>query len=120
VRNSSRTSSAAIDEELEIKKHLLSVSLYGESISIISNALRLSTVIRSHAEKHALKEVGLSYTGFMVMWILWVWGDMLTTKLAESSGVANSTITGLLKTLEKEDIVRECRMQKTAEKWLFT
>ena len=70
VRNSSRTNSAAINEELEVKKHLLSVGLYGESISIISNALRLSTVIRNHAEKHVLNEVGLSYTGFMVMWIL--------------------------------------------------
>ena len=70
MRNSSRTNSAAINEEIEVKKHLLSVGLYGESISIISNALRLRTVIRNHAEKHVLKEVGLSYTGFMVMWIL--------------------------------------------------
>jgi len=70
VRNSSKANSAAVDAELEVKKHLLSVGLYGESISIISNALRLSTVIRNHAEKHVLNEVGLSYTGFMVMWIL--------------------------------------------------
>jgi|ETNmetMinimDraft_8_1059916.scaffolds.fasta_scaffold07070_1 DNA-binding MarR family transcriptional regulator len=103
VRNSGKANRTPLDDELDAKKHLLSVGLYGESVSIISNAMRLTTVIRNHTEKYVLKKVGLSYSGFITMWILWVWGDMLTTKLAESSGLANSTITGLLKTLEKRN-----------------
>jgi len=35
------------------------------------------------------------------MWVLWVWGDLETAKLAKNSGIAKSTLTGILKTLEK-------------------
>ena len=88
VCNPSRANSSAVEAELAITKYLLSVGLYGEPILIISNTFCLSAIIRNHTEKHVLKEVSLSYTGFMIMWILWVWGDMLTTKIAESLGAA--------------------------------
>ena len=35
------------------------------------------------------------------MWVLWVWGDLETAKLAKNSGIAKSTLTGILITLEK-------------------
>ena len=35
------------------------------------------------------------------MWVLWVWGDLETAKLAKNAGIAKSTLTGILITLEK-------------------
>ena len=35
------------------------------------------------------------------MWVMWVWGDLETAKLAKNAGIAKSTLTGILKTLEK-------------------
>lgn len=87
--------------EKEAKQHLISVGLYGKSVSIISNAFRLTTIIRNYAEKEVFKEYNLSFSGFVVMWVLWVWDDMETAKLAKDAGIAKSTLTGILKTLEK-------------------
>ena len=35
------------------------------------------------------------------MWVLWVWGDLETAKLAKNASIAKSTLTGILITLEK-------------------
>ena len=91
----------ATSAEEKAKQHLISVGLYGRSVSIISNAFRLTSIIRSYAEKHVFKEFNLSFSGFVVMWVLWVWGDLETAKLAKNAGIAKSTLTGILITLEK-------------------
>jgi len=85
------------DTLLQANKH----DLNGRSVSIISNAFRLTSIIRNYAEKHVFKQFNLSFSGFVVMWVLWVWGDLETAKLAKNAGIAKSTLTGILITLEK-------------------
>ena len=87
--------------EAKAKEHLISVGLYGRSVSIISNAFRLTSMIRNFSEKNLFKEFNLSFSGFVVMWVMWVWGDLETAKLAKNAGIAKSTLTGILITLEK-------------------
>jgi DNA-binding MarR family transcriptional regulator len=89
------------DAEERAKQHLVSVGLYGRSVSIISNAFRLTSIIKNYSEKQVFKEFNLSFSGFTVMWVIWVWGDQETAKLAKNAGIAKSTLTGILKTLEK-------------------
>ena len=89
------------DAEERAKQHLISVGLYGRSVSIISNTFRLTSIIRSFAENQVLKEFNLSFSGFTVMWVIWVWRDIETAKLAKNAGIAKSTLTGILITLEK-------------------
>ena len=100
-KSANKSHPKATRAEEKAKQHLISVGLYGRSVSIISNALRLTSIIRSYAEKHVFKEFNLSFSGFVVMWVLWVWGDLETAKLAKNSGIAKSTLTGILITLEK-------------------
>ena len=89
------------DAEERAKQHLISIGLYGRSVSIISNTFRLTSIIRSFAENQVLKEFNLSFSGFTVMWVIWVWRDIETAKLAKNAGIAKSTLTGILITLEK-------------------
>ena len=89
------------DAEERAKQHLVSVGLYGRSVSIISNAFRLTSIIKNYSEKQVFKEFNLSFSGFTVMWVIWVWGDLETAKLAKNAGIAKSTLTGILITLEK-------------------
>ena len=100
-KSANKSHPKAASAEEKAKQHLISVGLYGRSVSIISNAFRLTSIIRSYAEKHVFKEFNLSFSGFVVMWVLWVWGDLETAKLAKNSGIAKSTLTGILITLEK-------------------
>ena len=91
----------ATSAEEKAKQHLISVGLYGRSVSIISNAFRFTSIFRNFSENQVLKEFNLSFSGFTVVWVLWVWGDLETAKLAKNAGIAKRTLTVILITLEK-------------------
>ena len=75
--------------------------IYGRSVSVIPIIIRLTSIIKNYSEKQVFKEFNLSFSGFTVMRVIWVWGDLETAKLAKNAGIAKSTLTGILKTLEK-------------------
>nr|WP_275403869.1 MarR family transcriptional regulator [Pseudonocardia acidicola] len=61
--------------------------------------------IRHHLEQGVLKESELTWTGFAVLWVLWVRGEMQTRHLAEEVGVNRSTLSGVLATLERRGLL---------------
>jgi DNA-binding MarR family transcriptional regulator len=75
--------------------------IYGRSVSVIPIIIRLTSIIKNYSEEFAFKEFNLSFSGFTVMWVIWVRGDLETAKLAKNAGIAKSTLSGILKTLEK-------------------
>jgi len=87
--------------EASAKAHLQKHGIYGKSASVVSNIFRISNSIRSNAELNLLQNYNMSFTGFTALWVLWVWGDMETSRLAKETGVAKSTLTGIVKTLER-------------------
>jgi len=91
----------ATGAEADAKAHLQKHGIYGKSASVVSNIFRISNLIRNHAETNLLQDYGLSFSGFTALWVLWVWGPLETNKLAQETGVAKSTLTGILKTLER-------------------
>ena len=56
-----------------------------------------------------LADVGLSFTAFTVMWVLWVWGEMESRELAIDAGITKGTLTGVVGTLEGRALVRRRR-----------
>ena len=91
----------ATGAEADAKAHLQELGIYGKSSSVVSNLFRISNIIRSRAETQLFNDFGLSFSGFTALWVLWVWGPMETNKLAQETAVAKSTLTGVLKTLER-------------------
>jgi len=79
------------------------------SMDAVANIFRAANGIRNKAERDLLTRHGLSFTGFTVLWVLWVWGPRESHQLAEESAVSKSTLTGVIKTLhglklvERED-----------------
>ena len=39
------------------------------------------------------------------MWVLWVWGEMETRELAIDAGITKATLTGVVGTLERRELV---------------
>ena len=74
---------------------------YERSVSVILIIARLSSIIKNYSEKNLFKEFNLSFSEFIVMRSIWVWGDLEAAILAKNAGIAKSTLTGILKTLEK-------------------
>jgi len=100
-----------LDAERDVQARLGDRALDFESLDAISNIYRAAGAIRRRAEGQVLAEFNLSFGGFTVLWVLWVWGEMETAQLADECGVAKGTLTGLLTTLEKRSLVERKRVQ---------
>src|SRR3972149_4971165 len=70
---------------------------------------RASAAIRRHMEAKVLAEDRLSWTSFVVLWVLWVWGEMESRDLAAAVGISRPTSTGVVTTLEGRGFVSRSR-----------
>jgi MarR family transcriptional regulator, organic hydroperoxide resistance regulator len=76
------------------------------AMAAVSNLYRVAMRARNHFEQGVLRESNLTWTGFVTLWVLWVWGEMQTRWLAEEVGVNRSTLSGVLNTLERRGLIR--------------
>jgi DNA-binding MarR family transcriptional regulator len=87
----------------------IDVDLDFPSMAAVANVFRVASAARSHLERTVLAPVGLSFTAFTVMWVLWVWGEMESRELAIDAGITKGTLTGVVGTLEGRGLVRRRR-----------
>src|SRR5215212_9824923 len=66
----------------------------------VSNLFRSATAVRRHMEATVLAADQISWTSFVGLWVLWVWGELGANAFAEAVGISKPTATGVLKTLE--------------------
>lgn len=78
------------------------------AMAAISNIYRAATTVRNHMEQQVLSDHGLSWSAFTVMWVLWIWGEQETGRVAAETGTTKGTLTGVLKTLEGRGLVLRC------------
>lgn len=66
---------------------------------------RAANAVRGHLTNSVLRPHDLTWTGFLVMWTLWIWDSMETRDIAESVGISKGTLTGVAKTLAARDLI---------------
>ncbi len=66
----------------------------------ISNLFRSAAAVRRHMEATVLAPDQVSWTSFVGLWVLWVWGEMGANAFADAVGISKPTATGVLRTLE--------------------
>jgi len=98
------------DVEARLAEVGIDVDLDFASMAAVANVFRVASAARSHLERTALADVGLSFTAFTVMWVLWVWGEMETRELAVDAGITKGTLTGVLGTLERRELITRRRV----------
>jgi MarR family transcriptional regulator, organic hydroperoxide resistance regulator len=79
------------------------------SMAVVANVFRVASAARGHLERTVLADVGLSFTAFTVMWVLWIWGETETRELAVDAGITKGTLTGVVGTLERRGLVSRRR-----------
>jgi MarR family transcriptional regulator, organic hydroperoxide resistance regulator len=72
----------------------------------VSNLFRATAAIRRHMEANVLAPDRLSWTSFVGLWVLWVWGEMESREFAQAVGISRPTATGVVTTLEGRGFVR--------------
>ena len=66
----------------------------------VSSLYRAANAVRNHLTNTVLREHDLSWTGFTVLWSVWIFGDLETRHAATSAAISKGTLTGVAKTLE--------------------
>jgi MarR family transcriptional regulator, organic hydroperoxide resistance regulator len=74
------------------------------ALAAVSNIFRVANAVRHHMERRVLAEYGLSWSAFVTLFVLWVWGAMESRHLAAETGVTKGTLTGIVKTLERRGL----------------
>lgn len=99
----------ALEAERDIKAILGEHSLDFDALAAISNIYRAATAVRNRMEREVLTPAGLTWGGFTILFVLWVWGDREPNELATDCGVAKGTLSGMLATLERAGMVNRSR-----------
>ncbi len=97
----STPSPAEIDANSQLKK----MNIDHESMATMSNIFRVATKFRSHVEREVLSQHNLSFSTFTILWITWIRGPKEFKELAMDCGVSKGTMTGLIKGLNKMNLV---------------
>jgi len=98
--------------ERKVVEELGHLPLDFRAMAAVSNLFRASAAIRRHMEAKVLADDRLSWTSFVALWVLWVWGEMESRDLAAAVGISRPTSTGVVTTLEGRGWVKR---SKTAE-----
>ena len=100
---------AAGDEELVEAERLIGAQMAGLdldllSMAAVSNIFRTATAVRKHMERAVLKSHSLSWSAFVILFVLRIWGKQEPRVLAAEAGVSGGTLTGVLDTLERKGL----------------
>ena len=79
------------------------------SMAVVSNIYRAAHSVRNHLERTVLAPYGLTWTGWVVLWVIWVWGQIEAGAVAGEAGISKSTLTGVAKTLEAKGLIERKR-----------
>jgi MarR family transcriptional regulator, organic hydroperoxide resistance regulator len=75
------------------------------SLQVVSNIFRVATAVRNHMEQAVLGPQDLSWSAFVVLFVLRIWGGQESRHLAAEAGVSPATLTGVVDNLVKRGYV---------------
>ena len=100
---------APLPAEQMVMQRLGHLTLDFGAMAAVSNLFRASVAVRRSMESKVLARDRLSWTSFVALWVLWVWGELESRELASAVGVSRPTVTGVVTTLERRGLVRRRR-----------
>jgi len=80
--------------------HVAPLELDFEAAHAVSSIYRAANAVRAYVSNEVLRPYDITWTGFVVMWVVWIWDGMETRHAAEAAAISKATLTGVVKTLE--------------------
>jgi len=93
------------ETEKAVETRLADMSLDFEAMAVVSNLFRAANAVRNHLERTVLQPHNLTWTAFVVLWVVWIWEEVETRVIAEEGGFSKATLSGVLTTLEGRGLV---------------
>jgi DNA-binding MarR family transcriptional regulator len=88
------------ETEKAMNDHVARLPLDFPAAHALSSLYRAANAVRNHITNLVLREHDLTWTGFVVLWVVWIWDGMETRHAAESAAISKATLTGVVRTLE--------------------
>ncbi len=93
------------ETERAVADRLSGLPIDMESMAAVQNIYRAANTVRNHVERTVLAPHDLTWTGWVVLWVVWIWGDIETRHVAAEAGISKGTLTGVVGTLEKRGLL---------------
>jgi DNA-binding MarR family transcriptional regulator len=94
-----------LPEEADVLARTAGRELDLSAMFVVQDVFRAAAALRSRLESAALQDEGLTWSGFTMLFCLWVWGPLETRELALRMGVTRPTVSGVTDTLERRHLV---------------
>jgi MarR family transcriptional regulator, organic hydroperoxide resistance regulator len=91
--------------EAAVSQRLAAMPLDMPAMTAVSNLYRAAGAIRNHFEHTVLAPYNLTWTGWVVLWVVWIWEEIETRHVAVEAGISKGTLTGVAGTLEKRGLL---------------
>jgi DNA-binding MarR family transcriptional regulator len=93
------------ETEKAMSAHLSGLPLDFPASAAVSSLYRAANAVRVHLTNAVLRQHGLTWTGFVVLWVVWIWDGVETRQAAENAAISKATLTGVVKTLESRGLI---------------
>ncbi len=93
------------ETEKAMNTHVSGLALDFPAAAAVSSLYRAANAVRLHLTNTVLRERGLTWTGFVVLWVVWIWDGVETRHAAENAAISKATLTGVVKTLEARGLI---------------
>ncbi|MGW1885682.1 MarR family winged helix-turn-helix transcriptional regulator [Streptomyces sp. NPDC001970] len=100
-----RGQSSITETERLIRAKLGDTPIHREQMALVGTIHRAAAAVRQHVENSVLRGADLTWTGFVVLWVVWIRGELETRLVAEEAGISKGTLTGVARTLESRGLV---------------
>ena len=95
--------------ERAVSRRLAGLPIDRAAMSAVGNLYRAAGRMRNHFERTVLAEQSLTWTAWVVLWVVWLFDELETRHVAEEAGISKPTLTGVVTTLEGRGLVRRRR-----------
>jgi DNA-binding MarR family transcriptional regulator len=94
------------ETERAINQRLSSIPIDTEAMAAVSNVYRAASALRGHFERTTLAAHHLTWTTWVVLWVVWIWDEIETRHVAEEAAISKGTLTGVAGTLENRGLLQ--------------
>jgi DNA-binding MarR family transcriptional regulator len=93
------------ETERAVAERLRGMSIDMSSMAVVSNIYRAAGTVRNYFERTVLQPADLTWTAWVVLWVVWIWGEIETRHVAAEAGISKGTLTGVVGTLERRGLL---------------
>ncbi|MEN9713481.1 MAG: hypothetical protein RLZZ164_145 [Actinomycetota bacterium] len=83
----------------------LAKSLDFEAMTVITSLAQAAGAVRNRIEQGPLATAKLSWSAYLVLWIVWTWQPIETREIVSEAGLGKPALSGILATLEKRELI---------------